>query len=139
MKPFPALQFIGIERVMSEGGRKLVLVVDDEPLVCWTLSRALVKAGFEVSMVGTGIEAFSELDSRDYDLLITDMRLPVKDGFEVAQHAREVHPGIPVIMISTYGNDEVRARVTENCIDCYMDKPFNLDEVVAQTESLLAN
>jgi len=105
-----------------------ILIVDDEPLVCWTLETFLKKAGYNVTTADSGETAIEKIKSTHFDLIITDMKLPQADGFEVIRLAKQVSPDIGIIMISAYGDQSVKLKADENSIDYFVDKPFNLTE-----------
>ncbi len=105
-----------------------ILIVDDEPLVCWTLETSLKKAGYNVATADSGETAIEKIKSTHFDLIITDMKLPQADGFEVIRLAKQVSPDIGIIMISAYGDQSVKLKADENSIDYFVDKPFNLTE-----------
>ena len=105
-----------------------ILIVDDEPLVCWTLETSLRKAGYDVTTADSGETAIEKIKSTHFDLIITDMKLPQADGFEVIRLAKQILPDIRIIMISAYGDQSVKLKASENSIDYFVDKPFNLTE-----------
>lgn len=107
-----------------------VLVVDDEVLVRWSAARALERVGLNVAVAATAEEAFSMLDREVFHTLITDMRLPTKDGFDVAARARSVNPNCAVVLMSAFRDDAINQRAHERGFDCFLDKPLNLPEVV---------
>ena len=121
----------------SSMARTNILVVDDEPLVRWTLESRLTKAGFNVTTYSNAEEAIKKLGSTQQDLLITDLKLPDADGFEVATAAKRYLPSLPIIMISTFGDDLSRQKAKRSGIECFMDKPFDLDDLVIKVRDLL--
>ncbi len=107
-----------------------VLVVDDEADVQRLLQRALKSAGTaEVVCVGSGEEAVAQLESRAFDVLVTDKNLPGIDGHEVIDVARKHHPHIGVVMITAAGTLESSTRGFRQRIDYYLLKPF--DDIMA--------
>ena len=114
-----------------------VLVVEDETLLSWSLSHHLQKAGFEVTSVDAGDKALRELSSNQFDLIITDMRLPNIDGMEIVANIKGRVPHIPVIMISAVPDDQMWDCVKRLQIDHLMEKPFDLDEMIKVAETLV--
>lgn len=105
-----------------------ILIVDDEPLVCWSLETFLKKAGYYVITADSGEAAIEKIKSAHFDLIITDMKLPQADGFEVVRFAKRALPDINIIMISAYGDQSTKLRAGKNSIDYFVDKPFNFTE-----------
>lgn len=111
-----------------------ILIVDDEPLVCWSLGSYLRMSGYETKAVYDGKSAMEELHAVRYDLLITDFRLPLADGFQVAAEAKKLPTNIPVIMISSYVDKIADLRATEKGVDRLVGKPYKLEEVASIVE-----
>ena len=114
-----------------------ILVVDDEPLVCWSLKNALERAGFEVKTTESGETAIQLLKDSQFDLIITDMNLPNRDGFEVAQAGRGRSKQIPVIMVTAFGDDSAQMKAEKLGVCCVIDKPFDLSEIVNLARQLI--
>ncbi len=111
-----------------------ILVVDDNPLIRWSLDRSLAARGHTVTSAACGNEALSLLRSTRYDLILTDVKLPGPDGFMVADSARERFPDIPVIMFSAHGTDNIRHEAGRRRINHFLDKPISVDDVVELVE-----
>lgn len=78
-----------------------ILLVEDEPLAREGLAEALSNAGYDVTATCTGDEAAILMAQDGFDLLLTDITMPgAIDGIGLAEHAREVHPGLPVVFVS---------------------------------------
>lgn len=111
--------------------RGSVLIVEDESLIRWSLSRALQSIGLEVTAVGSGEEAVEKLSSALFDLVVTDLKLPCIDGYQVAHLAKSFLPPIPVIMISSSEMAEVRNGKEKSLIDGFVGKPFDLKTITS--------
>lgn len=101
--------------VDSEPGRPgretKVLLVEDEPVIRALMAEMLSSAGYEVTATCTGDEAAILLAEDGFDLLLTDVTMPGQiDGIGLAEHAREIHPGLPVVFVSGRPDTEQRAR-----------------------------
>ncbi|MFQ6676628.1 MAG: response regulator [Fidelibacterota bacterium] len=107
-----------------------ILVVDDEPLMRWSLEKSLKKAGYATASVASAELAQEKLRAATYDLVITDMRLPGEDGFAVAASAQECAHHPTVILITAFGDPDSRKRAREMGIRYFVDKPFDLSEMV---------
>jgi two-component system response regulator AtoC len=106
-----------------------ILVVDDEQLVCWSIESVLRKRGFKITTTNSGEEAIRLVLSNKFDVVITDLDMPLVNGFQVVKAVRQHLQGTPIIMISALGfpcggnvSKDIRA-------DYYIDKPFNIDEI----------
>lgn len=91
-----------------QGPFKILLAEDDEPVRAHAV-RALTQAGHRVTPVADGVEATSELERDRYDVVITDVRMPHRDGIELASLIRERQPELPVLLISGYVGAEQAA------------------------------
>ena len=89
-----------------------VLVVDDDPVVGKSFDRVLSSKGYVVTTAENAHEALERLRGGEYDLIVTDIRMPGMDGLELAETVRNRRPWTPVLIITGYGTeaDEKRAR-----------------------------
>lgn len=114
-----------------------ILIVEDENLVGWALGSALKKTGFDCIAVRSGEGALEVIKSVALDLVITDLKLPQIDGFEVAAAAKARFPEIPVIMISAGEGDDFQLPIQNSNIDQFVEKPFDLIEMTGVVNALL--
>jgi CheY-like chemotaxis protein len=107
---------------------KKVLVVDDEPAVLFALSEALAdrRRGIKVATAANGEEAVAILESERVDLVITDLRMPEMDGFELLAWLRRGFPHLPVIVMTAFGA-EIAARL--DGAPEVLEKPFDVGEL----------
>jgi len=113
-----------------------VLVVDDEPMVRDVLERYLRKEGFEVDVAVDGDDALKRAAAGNPDLVLLDLMLPKRDGYEVFGVIRE-RSQVPVIMLTARGEETDRVVGLELGADDYVTKPFSPREVVARVRSVL--
>jgi two-component system, OmpR family, response regulator ResD len=113
-----------------------VLVVDDEPIVRDVLGRYLTRDGFEVDQAGDGEAALASFRAATPDLVLLDLMLPVRDGFEVFSRIRE-QGDTPVIMLTAKSQEADRVVGLEIGADDYITKPFSPREVLARVRSVL--
>jgi len=107
-----------------------VLVADDEASLRHVLTLVLQAQGYEVRAVGNGEEALAELEARDYDAVISDVRMPRVDGLTVLRKALARQPDLTFVVMSAYGQpDAALAAVAAGAFD-YVSKPFKPEEVV---------
>ncbi len=118
-------------------GTVRIIIVEDEGLVCWSLSSILRKTGYSITVVTTGEEAINELSANHYDLVITDLKLPHADGFEVASFVKKSHSGLPVILISAESDQTITDHLERKVVDYFMEKPFDLDDMTSLIEECL--
>lgn len=117
-----------------------VLVVDDSLSVRKVVEKALEGRGLRVLAAGTGAEAIQLIDRERPDLVICDVVLPDKDGYQICQYVR-THPSIaatPVLLISGIDNGTVQARAAEVRSNEVMFKPFGVEDLLRRIDHLLA-
>jgi CheY-like chemotaxis protein len=117
-----------------------VLVVDDSLSVRKVVEKALEGRGLQVLAAASGAEAIQIIDRDRPDVVICDVILPDKDGYQICQYVR-THPAIgatPVLLISGIDNGTVQARAAEVRSDEVMFKPFGVDDLVRKIDHLLA-
>ena len=125
--------------------QKLVLVVDDEESVRQFLYDVLTDQGYRVETAANGVECSSKLKQCKPDVLVTDIRMPEKDGFSLMEEIKATGLTAPVILMTAFGTTDVAIRAMKLGAFDYIIKPFNLDEfiqlvrrAVTQTESVAA-
>lgn len=113
-----------------------IIVVDDDPDVCETLSDILELEGFTVATAGNGIQALELIHDNAFDLILLDVRMPVMDGIETLKRIRE---NIPVLMISAFGDDESIRNAMDNGARGYLRKPFEFAKLLAAIDDCMAS
>jgi two-component system KDP operon response regulator KdpE len=115
--------------------RFVILLVDDEERILNFLKTKLKMLSYEVIMASNGVEALEQVREQDPDLVVLDVMMPKKDGFETLKELRTFSQ-VPVIMLSARGDDSDRIKGLEIGADDYIAKPFNPDELVARIEAI---
>ena len=118
---------------------KKILVADDEPNIVTALEFLLQRQGFEVQVARNGDEALSLIESARPDLVLLDVMMPLKSGYEVCQRIRE-RPDwghIKGVMLSAKGRDAEVARGLDLGADLYVTKPFSTRDLVGKIKGLL--
>lgn len=114
-----------------------VLVVDDESLICWSLRSALMNKGLEVFTAVSFKDGMREIYSRNFDVLIADLKLDESDGFNVIIEARNKNPLIKTILITAFGDENSRHKADELAVDLFVEKPLVLSEIVTSVSLLI--
>lgn len=118
---------------------KTILIVDDEPNIVLSLEFLMKREGFEVQTAGDGQAAIEMLAARRPDLMILDVMMPRKNGFEVCKEVRAdpALSGLPIILLSAKGREVEIAKGLSLGADAYITKPFSTHELVAQVKEML--
>jgi len=106
-----------------------ILVVDDEKSMCDFLEIMLKKEGYNVTATTDPKEALAALEKDFFHMVLTDIRMPEVDGFEILRRAKELNPDTLVIMITAYGSPEGAVEAMKQGAYDYITKPFQVDEV----------
>ncbi len=114
-----------------------ILVVEDEPLMASFIARGLVADGYVVHIAPDGEQALTLVGAGDYDLVILDVRLPVKDGLAVCRELREGSFRAPILMLTALDgvNDVVNG--LNSGADDHLAKPFDFELLLARIRALL--
>jgi two-component system alkaline phosphatase synthesis response regulator PhoP len=116
-------------------GRK-ILLVEDEPSLVLTLADRLVSEGYEVEAAGDGETAIDRAVAGSFDLIVLDVMLPRRDGFEVCRELRQRGLQIPILMLTARGQVVDRVVGLKLGADDYLTKPFEMIELLARIEAL---
>lgn len=114
-----------------------ILVAEDEEPVRIFVTRALEHHGHQVHAVADGGAALQALQQDRYDLLLTDIVMPVMDGIALALKATSDWPHMPVVMMTGYAAEKQRAHNLDELINEVISKPFSLDELAAVIHAAL--
>lgn len=109
-----------------------VLVVDDEPAIVRFLRTGLSSHGFVVLTASSGRAATEILEKEDVNLMILDLGLPDMDGLDLIIRLRASRAMIPIIVLSSRGEERSKVEALELGADDYLSKPFGMDELVAR-------
>ena len=113
-----------------------ILVVDDEQNICELLTLYLVKEGHTAETAADGEEALRKFQTFGPDLILLDIMLPKKDGWQVCREIRQ-SSNVPIIMISAKGETFDKVLGLELGADDYITKPFDSKEVMARIKTVL--
>jgi len=107
-----------------------VLVVDDEASMRHLLAVILTDHGYEARAVGSAEEALRELEAREYDVVVTDVRMPRMDGIALLRAVQAAQPEVTVVVMSAYGSHDAALEAMKAGAYDFLPKPFKPDEVV---------
>ncbi|MDA8214799.1 MAG: response regulator [Nitrospiraceae bacterium] len=114
-----------------------ILVVDDEELICWSLKRTFEKhAGHSVCCVYTGNDAIKKIMENQYDVVITDLKLPDVHGTELVRKIKELGIDTPVIVISSYLSENMLDNVMKQGVLRCVNKPFQIEDILKDVEHI---
>ena len=114
-----------------------ILIAEDDQELRHLFSHVLMKNGYQVKGVGNGLEALEALDRDYFDLIISDVMMPVMDGYELVRQLRECGSTTPVLMITAKSEFDDMRRGFQSGTDDYMIKPVNVNEMVLRVGALL--
>jgi NADH-quinone oxidoreductase subunit E/NADP-reducing hydrogenase subunit HndA len=121
----------------SNGMKGSVLVVDDEQIVLKSCERILVPEGYEVNTAASAKTALEMLDTSQYDLIITDLKMPEMDGLEFMRLVRRKNPDINIVVITGYPSQEsIKEALSLRIID-YLPKPFSPAHLLEVTNNAI--
>jgi CheY-like chemotaxis protein len=107
-----------------------VLLVDDEMGVLWTIGRFLTRNGFSVTTCPDGVEAIKELQTRRFNVVVTDIRMPRLSGLGLLDWVREHQPQTRVVVMSGFGSAGMKEFATSKGAILYLEKPVDLTVLV---------
>lgn len=121
---------------------KHILVIDDDELILRTLKRLLTKEGYKITIAPNGAKAFNEITQRDFDLIISDIKMPEIDGVETLKKIREYltlnsRKLIPEIMITGYAKEKIYQDALHLKAAAYIDKPFDMKPLLEAIQNLI--
>lgn len=116
-----------------------ILIVDDEATILHSLTEilALSDTRFTVDMAGSAEEALDKVSTKNFDLIITDLMLPKMSGLELTQNVKERFPDTCAILMTAYGNKGVMECANENGCAAYIEKPFEIDQLITYVQEIL--
>ena len=112
-----------------------VLIVDDEQRILNFLSSKLRASGYEVLTASNGFEALDQVQAQEPDLVVLDILMPKKDGFETLKELR-TFSSVPTIILSAKGTNTDKVKGLSLGADDYLGKPFSPDELIARIEAV---
>ena len=114
-----------------------VLIAEDDEELRDLFRRVLIKNGYNVTGVSNGKEALDALENDYYDIIISDIMMPIMDGYRLVRHLRDAGNNIPVMMITAKDAFDDMRQGFMSGTDDYMVKPVNVNEMVIRIGALL--
>lgn len=120
---------------------KKVLIADDEPNIVTSLEFLMERSGYTVRVARNGEEALQLIGAFEPDLILLDVMLPLRSGFEVCQKIREnaAWQQIKIVMLTAKGRDSEVTKGLALGADLYITKPFSTKELLAQVRQMLGD
>ena len=119
--------------------KRHVLVIDDDAVVGRSFDRVLSNKGYDVDTALNGEQGLKDIESQDYDVIFTDIKMPGMDGIEVAERIKAKCPWTPVVVITGYGTEENEARASVLGVNGFVRKPLTPDMIENITLKALQN
>lgn len=121
--------------------KRKVVIADDEPNIVTALEFLLQRAGYDVRCAANGEEALALVESYAPDLVLIDIMMPGKSGYEVCQKMRERPEWrqIKIVMVTAKGREAEVSKGLSLGADLYVTKPFSTQELIAAIDRLLAD
>lgn len=114
-----------------------ILVVEDDPNLGTLLTEYLNAKGHQATLADNGQKGFELFFKNQYDFLVLDVMMPVKDGFTLAQEIRKVNKEVPILFLTAKSMKEDTLEGFKAGADDYMTKPFSMDELLARMNAIL--
>ncbi|NOY65178.1 MAG: response regulator [Nitrospirae bacterium] len=114
-----------------------ILVIDDDEIAKDVVVSLLMKEGFSVTSARDGLEGIKEIRTKDFDLIITDLKMPGADGIEVLKEAKRLKRNVLVVIITAYGTLENAIEAIRLGAYDYITKPFKLQELLILVENAM--
>jgi two-component system nitrogen regulation response regulator GlnG len=118
--------------------RGKVLVIDDEPMICWSIEQTLAAAGYQVAVAYSAAEGLTAIRNFQPQLVFLDMRLPDQDGFTVLETMKKEAGKEPaVILMTAYGEHGTAEKAVRLGSCKYLEKPLDFDQLHHLVDSVL--
>jgi len=117
---------------------KNILFIDDDKNFLTCLEEGFgFYSDLNLVTAGNGEEAIEKVESREFDLVVTDLRMPLMDGFQLIEFLKNHYPHIPIIVVSALSDPETARKLKPFSVSMYIDKPVDLDEIVTGVTHVL--
>ena len=124
------------EKIYHRERIESVLIIDDEKDLCSLIAEILSEKGYRVITANTGRQGTSKLRKNRPDLILLDLKLPDVEGTKLLSRIRKNYPQIPLLMISAYGNEEVKKKAKSLGAEQFIDKPFTPEGLLKEIKKI---
>lgn len=114
-----------------------ILLIEDDDRLSKLIAKGLQEAEFDVSIAYDGASGLKLATQKDFDLVVTDIVLPKKDGLDFCKEIKTLKPNLPVVMLTALGTTDDKLEGFDAGADDYLTKPFEMRELVARIRVLL--
>jgi len=115
----------------------VVLLAEDDELILKTIEHKLKKEGYQVILTRNGMEAIDLLNKEAIDLIISDIMMPFASGIEILSELKNLDKRIPIIMLSSMGQEDTVLEAFDLGASDFMVKPFSPNELIIRVNRLL--
>ena len=121
---------------------KNILLIDDDKLILMTLKRLLTREGYKVITVQSGAAALIKIEENDFDLIISDIKMPDMDGVETIKKIRENlakkgRKSIPEVFITAYAKEDIYNKALSLKAGGYLEKPFDIKTLLQTAKQVI--
>jgi DNA-binding NtrC family response regulator len=114
-----------------------ILIIDNERRMCHVLKVALETEGYQVELAFDGLEGIERIKNQEFQVVITDLKMPGKDGLEVLEIAKSISPTTGIIMMTAYATAQTAVEAMRKGAYDYLIKPFEIDELKLKIKKIL--
>ena len=132
-------QLTGSSVAMVNVSKKKVFLIDPELTICEQVRETLEDSNIELSCFSNPIECLAQLRTIKCDLLITGLKIPIKDGIEILMDVKHRFPWIPVMIITKHGNIPSAVKAMKSGAEDFIEKPFDNHSFARKIKSILKN
>ncbi|MFH1862410.1 MAG: response regulator [bacterium] len=115
-----------------------ILIVDDDPSICALCQDALACEDYDISTASNGKEALELARQKNFDVVLSDIKMPYMNGIELLDSLKKLEPGPTVILFSGFGDEHIAVESLKQGAFDYVDKPLSLDELKITIQKALA-
>jgi two-component system cell cycle sensor histidine kinase/response regulator CckA len=119
-------------------GSETILLAEDESNIRLFITEVLSEFGYNILSAANGEEALNIANSNSgIDLLLTDVRMPIINGFELAEKLKETHPNVKIIFVSGYAEDKMKNDIFDRSDSAFLQKPFSVPDLITLVRDTL--
>lgn len=116
---------------------KKILVVDDENQICKICSNTLTSAGYVVQTTTDPYDALQKVSNEEFELVLTDIRMPHINGLELIRRIKSISPDVPVVIMTGFASMEIAVEAVKQGASNFVRKPFNLNELKIEVQNAI--